>query len=271
MSLLNHSTFVRRALVRKTDGRLTVTGGLGVVVGSTRHLTCKFLECLSLGLRNQKRGEDATEHEKCEDLHDVIEPWGWVCLCDVPLGSKRSKHGLSNDGANLARCSRETVRGRSVSRGETFSRHNKGRCVRTEVEEELSQDVKSQKPSFIQFVVGETDDDEEDGEHDEAHELDGFATDGIDCSDGDPVAWDGASAGDDQVANSSAAEDLVNSITFGKTNGLQDDGVVETKTVESDLLSVLADDLSTYEATLTSKKNQEPAVPRSTLPCFHVP
>lgn len=38
----------------------------------TWYFTGKLLEGLALGLRDQKRGEDAQKHEKCEDFHDVV-------------------------------------------------------------------------------------------------------------------------------------------------------------------------------------------------------
>lgn len=60
------------------------------------------------------------------------------------------------------------------------------------------------------LVIGKSNDDEEDGQDTEAHELDGFATDGVDCGHGDPVTWDGTGTNDDQIANCGVAENMIN-------------------------------------------------------------
>ena len=71
--------------------------------------------------------------------------------------------------------------------------------------------------------VRETDDDENDGKHDESHQLDWLATDSVHSCDCDPITRNRASTDNDQIANGRAAEDLVNIVTLSKTNGLQDD------------------------------------------------
>jgi hypothetical protein len=84
-------------------------------------------------------------------------------------------------------------------------------------------------------VVSKADDDENDGQKDETHKLDGLAADSIDGGHGDPVARNGASANNDQITNGRVAENVVDIITLGIANGLENDRVVETKTVESDI------------------------------------
>lgn len=68
------------------------------------------------------------------------------------------------------------------------------------------------------MAVGESDDDEEDGEDGEAHDLDGLAAEGVDGCDGDPVAGNGTSAGNDQVTDSGAVEDIVHVLTARVSN-----------------------------------------------------
>lgn len=84
-------------------------------------------------------------------------------------------------------------------------------------------------------MEGETDDDEEDGEDDEAAELDGFTADSVDCGDGDPVAGDGACTDDNEITNGSVAEDVVDVGATGVADCSEDGGVVETETIEGDV------------------------------------
>jgi hypothetical protein len=84
-------------------------------------------------------------------------------------------------------------------------------------------------------AVRKPNDDEDDGQKDEAHQLDGFAADSVDSCNSDPVTGDGTGADDDQVANSRVAEDFINVVALGVTNGLKNDGVVETKAIEGDI------------------------------------
>ena len=116
---------------------------------------------------------------------------------------------LRDNRTNLTGSGRQTVRRRAVPRGETFTRYNKRGGVGAEVEEELAEDIQRKEGVLGKFVVGEADNAEEDGEDDEAHQLDGLAADGVDRRDGDPVARDGAGADDDQVADGGVAEDVV--------------------------------------------------------------
>lgn len=88
---------------------------------------------------------------------------------------------------------------------------------------------------FREVVVGEADDDEQHGQDDEAHELDRFAADGVNCGHGHPVARNGSGADNDQVAYCGVAEDAIHIGSLGVANCLKDDGVVEAKTVESDI------------------------------------
>ena len=69
------------------------------------------------------------------------------------------------------------------------------------------------------MVVGETDDDEDDGQEDEAHQLDWFTTNGIDSGDSDPIAGNGTGTDNDETADSVAIEDFVDIVTFGKPDG----------------------------------------------------
>ena len=87
-----------------------------------------------------------------------------------------------------------------------------------------------------------THDDEEDGEHGEAHELDGLAAPLVDHEEGRPVAGDEASSGEDHVAHGDVLQVLVHLVRAGEagarraeTNGVEDNRRVETETVEGDV------------------------------------
>lgn len=116
---------------------------------------------------------------------------------------------LTDNRANFARGSGDTVRGRSVPRREALAGNNEGGRVGTKVEEELRQDVHSQQAVLAQLVVGEAHDDEEDGEDGETHQLDRLAADGVDRGHGHPVARDRTGQDNDEVADGGVVEVLV--------------------------------------------------------------
>lgn len=209
-----------------------------VVVGRARNLTSKFFESLAFRLGDQQRREDTAEHEESKDLHDVVEPRGGVGLGRA-TGTQRTEDALRDDGTDFAGGGGDTVRGGTVASREAFTRNDESGGVRTEVEEELGEDEERDETAGagrgLELVVGETDDDEDDGEHDEAHELDGFAAEGVDGGNGDPVTRDSAGADDDEVTDSGVVEDFVDGVAGGVADGGQDDRVVERDTVESDV------------------------------------
>lgn len=88
---------------------------------------------------------------------------------------------------------------------------------------------------MAEVVVCETDDAEEDGQNDEAHQLDRFAADGVDQGDRHPVAGDGAGANDDQIADGLVVEGLVHIAAADEADRGEDDGVVEAETVKCDV------------------------------------
>lgn len=117
--------------------------------------------------------------------------------------------GPTDNRTNLARSGRNTVRGRSVSRGEALAGDDEGSRVGAKVEEELRQDVHGQQAVLTQLVVAEAHDDEEDGEDGETHQLNRLAADGVHRRHGHPVAWDRTSQDDDEVADGGVVEVLV--------------------------------------------------------------
>lgn len=125
--------------------------------------------------------------------------------------------------------------GGSVAGWEALSWNDEGCAVGSEVEEELSQDVAGEETARADLVVGETHDAEEDGQDDEAHELDWLAANSVNESDGHPVTWDGTSADQDDVTNGNVVEELVGVDTLAVTDSLKDGRVVETDTVESNI------------------------------------
>lgn len=206
-----------------------------VVVRGAWHFAGKLLEGLALRLRDEQGGEATAQHEQGEDLHDVRQPRRWVGLGRGALGSERAEDALSNDGTYLARAGGETVRGRPVAGWEAFARHDEGGGVGAEVEEELGEHIERQQAVFADLVVGKSNDDEEDGQNGKAHELNRLATNRVDRGDSHPVAWNGAGADNDQVADSSVAEDVVHIAAAGIANGTENDRVVETQAVEGDI------------------------------------
>lgn len=124
------------------------------------------------------------------------------------------------------------MRRRSVSCGEAFPWHDESCGIWSEVEEELGDNVKSKECTSRKFVVCEAHDAEDDGENDEATNLDGFATNGIDESNSNPVSWNSTGADDDQVTDGDVVQDMVDVGSSSIADLLQDDGVVEGDTIE---------------------------------------
>ena len=110
----------------------------------------------------------------------------------------------------------QTVKERKKKRGE--ERERKRNLGRTEVEEELREDIQGEETAVAEMMISEADTDEEDGQGGEAHELDGLPTDGVDGGDGDPIAGDGTGADQDQVADGVLAEDLEHVVTTAETD-----------------------------------------------------
>ena len=157
---------------------------------------------------------------------------------------------MRNDGTELARGSRDTVRCRTITSGERFTRDNKRGRVGAEVLEEVGEAVEESEAldgggCRCELVVTETEDTEEDGERDETHELDGLAAPGVNEEEGCPVAGDETGDDDDEVTDGGVPEVLVDGSGTSKglvgsteTDGVEDDGVVKTETVESNLGNV---------------------------------
>jgi len=180
-------------------------------------LTSQLLQSLPLGLGHQQGGEDTTEHEERVDLHDVVEPRGGVGG-GGSLGTERADEDLGNDGADFAGGGGETVGGGTVTGRETFTGGDEGGGVGAEVEEELGENVESEEALRAEVVVGEANDDEENGKHGETHKLDGPAANGVDSGDSDPVARNCASADNDDVSDSCPVEKFINVATAGISN-----------------------------------------------------
>lgn len=237
MHLVLHNLIRRRSRSPRLQIPVMVSRRVRVIVGSTRDFASKFLEGLALGLWDESSGEDTAQHEEGEDLKDVVEPRAFGGAGRGTLLTEGTEDALGDDGADLAGGGGEAVGGGAVAGWEALAGNDEGGGVGAEVEEELSEDKEGEKASGValEVVVSEAENDEDDGEEGEAHELNGLATDGVDESDGDPVAWDGAGADDDEVADGGVVEDFVDGVAAGVADGSQDDAVVERDTVEGDI------------------------------------
>jgi hypothetical protein len=75
---------------------------------------------------------------------------------------------------------------------------------------------------------------EENSKNAEAAKLNSLATEGINSSDGNPVARDSTSKDDDDVADSGVVQELVDvvGILGGVADDLEDSAVVQAKTIK---------------------------------------
>lgn len=143
---------------------------------------------------------------------------------------------LGNDGTELARGSADTVGGGAVSGREDLTRDDEGRGVGSEVLEEVGETVENDEGGdgvLGKGVVGESEDDEEDGQHGEAHELDGLSADPVDEDEACPVSRDETGDGQDDVTDTDVSEGGVDD-QLGSSGGdgtesnvLEDDGRAE--------------------------------------------
>jgi hypothetical protein len=85
----------------------------------------KLFKGLASSLGNEEGGEAAEQHEESVDLQDVVQPVLTIVSLEGGDGT------LADDGTNLARGGRDTVRGGTVSGGEDFTRDNESGGVGT--------------------------------------------------------------------------------------------------------------------------------------------
>jgi len=98
------------------------------------------------------------------------------------------------------------MRRRPVPCRKDLSWDDEGGGIGAEILEEIRQAIQEHKRLLGTITRGEliipkAHDDEEDGEDDEAHELDGLAAPGVDEEEGDPVTWDKTCGGEDEIAD----------------------------------------------------------------------
>lgn len=98
------------------------------------------------------------------------------------------KENLGKHCAQLSHASTEAVTGAAYASWEDFSGRDEGCCIGAEVEEELRQHVEDEEVFFGKHFPCESEDAEDDGEDEEAADLDAFTAEFIDCEDGEPVS-----------------------------------------------------------------------------------
>lgn len=197
-------------------------------------LTRQLFESAALGLGNQPGGENATEHETTEDLHDMIEPGRSPRTRLGTLVDQGTEDTLCDDGTDFAGGCADAMRGRAVASWEAFAGHDEGSCIGAKVKEELRQDIQCEQTTVVllQGIVCTTDHEEDDRQNNEAGHLNWLAAESIHGANSEPVARDSTGADQDQVSDSVAVESLVHVLSTSPTNRTQNDGVVKTEAVE---------------------------------------
>src|SRR5437773_8593085 len=87
-------------------------------------------------LKVRKLFGPGTLHKQRKDFHDMIQPG--IRSSSI---SQWSYQSLCNDSANLSGSSTDTMRSRTISGREDFSRNDKSSGVRTEVLEKVAETV----------------------------------------------------------------------------------------------------------------------------------
>lgn len=235
-----HTTLIHVASQNLSrDGLALNNSSLNIVaVSSIVVLAGELLKSLAGCFGNEECGTAAEKHKEGKDLEDMVEPRGSIGLGGT-ASTETGNGTLANDGANLARGSRNTVRCRTVAGREDLAGNNKGGGVGSKVEEELGNDVDGEEAVGGEVMVSKAHDNEENGKNDETSHLDGLATESINGGHRNPVAGNGTSTDDDDVADSSVVEELVNVLDVARggrvANGLENSTVVQRKAVEGDI------------------------------------
>lgn len=189
---------------------------------------------------------------------------------------------LRNDCANLTRSGRNTNCRAPVTSRKRLPRRQADRRVWPKVREKVAQAVQEDKDTppvgaCVHLVVRKAHDNEERGEHREAHRLDRFASPAVDGKYAGVRAGDLACNGQDKVPDADVAQVLI----YGgcacevwrrraEADGVEDDGGVESKAVERDLqLQLVREWIFMYGSRLTSIANQLQHVPIKTFIFFH--
>jgi hypothetical protein len=240
--------FLKRNLGLQLSGRL-IAATVGIVMrvclgrssdGLITHVPVhgKVFKSPALRLRDKKGGEDTSQHESREDLHDVVEPR--VLVRRLVFGvsaayAERSNGTLRDDRADLARRSGDTVGGGTVACREALARYDEGGGVGTPIEEELDQDVDGQLRMTRDLVECKTPDGKKDSENNETSELERLAANCVNGGNGEPVTWDSASADENAVSSGKVVQAPVDGLAATVSNGTEDGSGVQAKTVESNL------------------------------------
>ncbi len=136
---------------------------------------------------------------------------------------------------------------RPVTRRERLTGYDKRGGVRTEILEEIRKAVEENEGLGCcgrrnEPIVAETHAAEQDGKHGKAHELDGLAAPAVDDEEGRPVSGNETGDREDEVTEADILEvdvhrhcALESLWRVTKADGVEDDGGVETETVERDL------------------------------------
>ena len=120
---------------------------------------------------------------------------------------------MGDNSTNLARRSTDTECSRTISRGEYFPRDKECSCIRAKILKEIAETVEREDSAGGDSMETKTNDTEEGGQDDEPHDLNGFATDNVDSSDRNPIAWNKTCAREDQIAHTVVVESDVSART----------------------------------------------------------
>jgi len=200
----------------------------------------ELFERLAHGFRKEHGGEDTRKHEERKELENVFNKdtlsTNVLQACETDLRDDRTQ--LSGRG-------RDTVRGGPVPRREHLSGDDEGGRVGAKVLEEVGEAVEEDEGADVPVenhgVVTEAHADEDDGEHGEAHELNWLSAPDVDDCERDPVSWNETGDGEDDVANRLIDQCFVDldvrvlGRPSTEANVGQDDGRVESETIESDV------------------------------------
>lgn len=127
--------------------------------------------------------------------------------------------------------------GGSVSRWEDLTGDDEGGGVGSKVLEKVGKDVEGKFPLDWDHIVTESEDTEDDGQHHESHELDRLSSDNVERCDGEPIPGNETGAREDDVTDTLIVESVVDKLVWrgSVTDSSEDDGRVETETVEGDV------------------------------------
>jgi len=219
-------------------------------------LTIELLQGTTLSLGDQKSGKDSEKHNHTQTANQPADS----------LGSRVSDGNesvASNNSAKFSSTGADTMRSRTISGGEDFSRDDESGGVGAKVEEELANGVeRNEQPDcgVQNLVIENGENGENDCKNDKTHQLHAFPADSFNKDDGEPVPRHSSHNVDNGISGGKGVKFVVGmSLAGAPANLRQNKGLVQVEPVKGNIKkepgsSCSEENLEIFPATKVSPK-----------------